>query len=141
MRITRSLEIPDDEIDFRFSRSGGPGGQNVNRRATKAELLFDVANSPSLGPRQRARVMEQLRSRIDGEGVLHVVAQQARTQAENRALATDRFVELMSRALAPPPPPRRATKPTRTAKEQRLQSKKIRGRRKQERARVRADES
>ncbi|MCA1832438.1 MAG: aminoacyl-tRNA hydrolase [Actinobacteria bacterium] len=140
MRVTRSLEIPDDEIQFRFSRSGGPGGQNVNRRSTKAELLFDVTGSPSLGPRRRARILEALRSRIDSDGVLHVVAQDARTQAENRALASERFAEMLARALAPPPPPRRPTRPSRGAKEQRLQEKRIRARRKQDRTRPGADD-
>src|SRR5881296_3734333 len=104
MRITRSLEIADAELEFRFSRSGGPGGQNVNRRATKVELVFDVAGSPSIGPRQRERLLRALSSRIDSEGRLHVVSQEARTQAENRARALERFRLILTRALAPPPP-------------------------------------
>src|SRR5438270_13013512 len=73
IRVTNSVSIPNDEITLRFSRSGGPGGQNVNRRETRVELVFDVASSPSLGPRQRVRAMERLRNRLDSRGKLRIV--------------------------------------------------------------------
>lgn len=135
MRITRALEIPEEELEFRFSRSGGPGGQNVNRRATKVELIFDVANSSALTERQRQKLTAALHKRLDSEGRLHLVVQQSRTQAENRARALNRFKELVATAFAPPPPPRRPTKPTRAAKEGRLRAKRVRGARKRERSR------
>jgi ribosome-associated protein len=135
VRITRSLEIPDAELVLRFSRSSGPGGQNVNRRATKVELTFDVLNSPSLGPRRRERLMQALGSRLDADGKLHITAQDARTQAENRARVLERFRTSLVRALAPPPPPRRPTKPTAGATERRLRAKRIRGEQKRRRTR------
>lgn len=140
MRVTRSLEVPDAELELRFSRSGGPGGQNVNRRATKVELVFDVAGSPSLGVRQRARLLAALATRIDGEGRLHVVAQERRTQLENRERVLERFRTLVARALAPPPKARIATKPSRGATERRIRQKKARGVRKRQRARPRVEE-
>jgi ribosome-associated protein len=134
VRVSRSCLIPASELRFRFSRSGGPGGQNVNRRDTRVELLFDVASSASLGPRQRARLEAKLANRIDSEGVLHVVASEERTQAANRAAAVERFGDLVREALKPDPPPRRKTKPTKSAKERRLKEKKERSRTKRERS-------
>lgn len=133
IRVNRGLTIPAGELRFRFSRSGGPGGQNVNRRDTRVELMFDVAGSPSLGPRQRARIMRKLSSRIDAEGRLRIVADDERTQGRNRALAADRLRDLLAEALRPDPPPRRKTRPSRSAKERRLEDKRVRSRRKRER--------
>ena len=134
IRASRSCAIPVSELKFRFSRSGGPGGQNVNTRDTRVELLFDVAGSASLGPRQRQRLMDKLANRIDGDGVLHVVASDDRTQAANRAQAVERFRALLTEALKPDPPPRRKTKPSAGAKERRLKEKKERSRTKRERS-------
>jgi ribosome-associated protein len=136
IKITSGCHIPTNELSFRFSRSGGPGGQNVNRRETRVELVFDVAASPSLGPRQRARAMERLRKRLDSRGQLHVVASEARTQAENRDIAVERFRKLMAEALRPPPPTRRPTKPSAAAKKRRLDAKTRRSRLKRDRGRV-----
>lgn len=133
LRVTRTVVIPDREISFRFSRSSGPGGQNVNRRETQVELIFDVAGSPSLGPRQRARAMERLATRLDASGKLHIVASEARTQGQNREIALDRFRSLMLAALAPDPPKRKATRPGRKATERRLNSKRRRSLQKRER--------
>lgn len=118
--------IPRDELRFRFARSGGPGGQNVNKTATQVELLFDVARSPSLDETQRTLVLSRLANRIDSEGVLRLVSRASRSQLENREDVTARFVALLERALTPPKP-RRATKPSRGAKERRLLEKKRRG--------------
>ncbi|MEX0875117.1 MAG: alternative ribosome rescue aminoacyl-tRNA hydrolase ArfB [Actinomycetota bacterium] len=133
VRISRSCVIPGREISFRFSRSGGPGGQNVNRRETQVELVFDVAGSPSLGPVQRARALRRLESRLDSDGKLHINASEGRTQGYNREAALERFQKLMADALKPPPPKRRPSKPSRAARERRLQDKRLRARRKRER--------
>lgn len=134
VRVTRSLQIPHRELRFRFSRSGGPGGQNVNRRETRVELVFDVAGSPSLGPRQRARAMERLHTRLDSGGRLRIVASQARTQARNREIAIDRFRKVLAHALRPPPPRRKPRRPSLQAKARRLADKRRRSRLKRERA-------
>ncbi len=80
MPFTNTVSIPTSELHFRFARSSGPGGQHVNRSATQVELLFDVANSPSLDETQRQRVLRNLTPRIDKEGVLHLVSQETRSQ-------------------------------------------------------------
>ena len=134
VRVTRSLVVPEREISWRFARSGGPGGQNVNRRETQVELVFGVASSPSLGPRQRRRLLERLGRRLDSEGRLHIVAAQARTQGRNREIALERFRRLLADALRPDPPPRRPTRPSAQATERRLTAKRRRSERKRARA-------
>jgi len=133
-RVTGSCSIPTHEIRFRFSKSGGPGGQNVNKRETQVELLFDVAASPSLGPRQRERVLRRLAARLDERGVLHIVASDERTQGRNREIALERFRDVMRQALAPDPPKRRPSKPSKAAKERRLDSKRRRAKTKRQRS-------
>lgn len=134
IRATKSVFIPEHELQFRFSRSGGPGGQNVNTRDTKVEVIFDVTTSPSLGPRQRDRVLRKLQSRLDGEGRLHVVASDERTQGRNRELAVDRLRSILVEALAPDPPRRKPTRPGKAATERRIAAKKARGRLKRQRS-------
>lgn len=124
--VAGRVAIPRAELRFRFARSGGPGGQNINKTATQVELLFDVARSPSLDEVQRALVRARLANRIDAEGILHLVSRATRSQLENRADVTERFVSLLERALTPPKP-RRPTNPSRGAKEKRLLEKKRRG--------------
>ena len=121
--IGASQALREEELAFRYTRSGGPGGQHVNTSSTRVELVFDLASSPALTEPERALARRRLRSRLDSEGRLRVVAQDERSRARNRALAVERFCELMREALRPPPPPRRPTKPTRTATEQRLETK------------------
>jgi len=121
--IGASRPLPPDELEYRASRSGGPGGQHVNTSSTRVELVFDLEASPTLTEAERTRARSRLRSRLDSDGRLRVVAQDERSQYRNRRLATERFCELMRAALAPPPPPRRPTKPTRAATEQRLEGK------------------
>ena len=133
LRIGGSVVIPSDELRFRFSRSGGPGGQNVNTRDTRVELVFDVASSSALGPRRRARVLERLGSRLDAEGRLRIVAVDERSQARNRELALERLRSMLAEALRPDPPPRRATRPSKGADEARLATKRARSRLKQDR--------
>jgi ribosome-associated protein len=121
--IGASRPLPPSEIEFRATRSGGPGGQHVNTSSTRVELVFDLAGSPTLTEAERTRARRRLRTRLDGEGRLRVVAQDERSQHRNRQLATERFCAIMRDALAPPPPPRRPTRPTRAATEERLEGK------------------
>ena len=125
--IGASQPLREDELVFRYTRSGGPGGQHVNTSSTRVELVFDLAGSPALTESERALARRRLRTRLDSEGRLRVVAQDERSRARNRAIAVERFRELMREALRPPPPPRRPTKPTRTATEQRLEGKRRTG--------------
>ena len=126
LSITPTVSIATDELQFRFVRSGGPGGQNVNKTATQVELTFDVAHSPSLNDGQRERIGKALRKRIDGDGVLHLVSSATRSQSANREEITERFQALLAAALKPVKP-RKPTKPGRAAKEKRIASKKARG--------------
>lgn len=137
--IDGQLAIPESELAFRFSRSSGPGGQHVQRSDTRVELLFDVANSPSLSEEQRARIMARLGGQIDGQGVLRVVSAMTRSQLENRELAVRRFQDLLASALRQ----RRrrvATRPSKAAREARLAEKRLRSQQKQVRGRVSGDE-
>jgi ribosome-associated protein len=118
--------IPAAELSERFSRSSGPGGQGVNTADTRVQLSFDVAASSSLSEYLRARVLERLADRLV-DGVVTVAASEHRTQLDNRRAARERLVEVLGEAVAPPPPKRRATRPTRGSKERRLNEKKRRG--------------
>jgi ribosome-associated protein len=126
VEINEHLVIPDEELSFEFSRSGGPGGQNVNKVSTKATLLFDVSASPSLTDEQRMRIESRLRTRITKAGVLRVTSQKHRTQRANREAAVERFADLLREALRPRRP-RRKTRAPRAAAERRIQEKKHRG--------------
>ncbi len=128
------MKIPPSEVRFRFARSGGPGGQNVNKRETQVELIFDVEASPTLGPRQRERVLRKLASRIDADGRLRLVVTDERTQGRNREIALERLNALLTEALRPDPPKRRKTRPSKAATERRLSEKRLRARRKRERS-------
>ncbi len=133
VRIDRRLVIPDEEIRFRASRSSGPGGQHVQKASTRVTLLFDVAGSPSLSDNQRRRIMERLSTRISKEGILRVTSQRFRSQAENRRAALERFRDLVAEALEEHPL-RRPTREPQWARKRRLKEKRLRGRRKRERA-------
>ena len=119
LRVTPTCVIRMDELDWRFSASGGPGGQHVNTANTRAEVRFDIANSPSLGPRQRARLMERLGADV------RVVASDERSQLRNRELALERLRARLAEALRVETP-RRPTKPTKAAKQRRLEEKRQR---------------
>jgi ribosome-associated protein len=127
LQIGAAAGLPLAELEVRFSRAGGPGGQHVHTSSTRVELFFDLERSPSLTDGERARARRRLRTRLDAEGRLRVVAQDERSQLRNRELAARRFAELMREALAPPPPPRRPTKPSRAAKARRVEGKKRTG--------------
>ncbi|MBM4466368.1 MAG: aminoacyl-tRNA hydrolase [Chloroflexi bacterium] len=135
VHITDTVSVPTSELRFRFTRSSGPGGQHANRSATQVELLFDVANSPSLNETQRQRVLSKLKSRIDQEGVLHLASQETRSQLRNREEVVERFQVLMREALRVPKR-RLPTRPSHAAQERRLEEKRRRSETKRRRRRV-----
>ena len=126
--VSRSCRIPLDELEWRFSASGGPGGQHANTSNTRAEVRFDVAASPSLGPRQRARLLERLGPTV------RVVASDERSQARNRDLALERLAARLAEGLhvetvRVPTRPRRSASVNRVAdKRRRSETKRLRGR-------------
>lgn len=120
LHVSRSLTIPVGELDVRFSPSGGPGGQHANRAHTRVEVRFDVAGSPSLGPRQRARLLEKLGDEV------RVVCDDERSQHRNRTIALERLRARLEAALRVEKP-RRPTRPSLGAKRRRLDAKKRRG--------------
>lgn len=128
------LVIPDAELEERFSRSSGPGGQSVNTTDSRVELRWDVTASRALGDEQRRRLLQRLGFRLV-DGVVTVTASEQRSQLQNRAAARARLGRLVAEALAPPPPARRATRPSRAARERRLETKRIRSQTKARRAR------
>src|SRR5918992_5589535 len=118
-RVTPTCVLRMDELDWRFSASGGPGGQHVNTANTRAEVRFDIAGSPSLGPRQRARLLERLGPEV------RVVASDERSQMRNRALALERLRSRLAEALKIERP-RRPTAPTKSSQRERLEAKRRR---------------
>jgi ribosome-associated protein len=135
LQINSTTVIPIGELSFRYARSSGPGGQHVQRTETKVELLFDVANSPSLSDEQRLLLLQRLARRLDSDGVLHLTSQAGRSQHDNRAEVVERFRRLLAAALQPVKP-RRATRPTTQARQRRLEAKQRRGAVKRLRRRV-----
>ncbi|MEB3242063.1 MAG: alternative ribosome rescue aminoacyl-tRNA hydrolase ArfB [Cyanobacteriota bacterium] len=125
-RQGRAWLIPTEELRWRFSRSGGPGGQAVNTADSRVELRFDLAGTRALPPALQARALARLADRLV-EGTLVVVASEHRSQWRNRQAARGRLRALLEEALRPPPPPRRPTRPGRAAVERRLEAKRRRG--------------
>lgn len=123
--VRSGLILPAGELRFRFSRSSGPGGQNVNKVASKVEVAFDVASSPSLTDRQRGQIHHALAGRIDADGVLRVVVQDSRSQWANREASREKLVALLRTALTPRKR-RIATGPSTGSKERRFLAKKHR---------------
>ena len=134
--IQTGLSIPEGELRFTFSRSGGPGGQHVNKVNTRATLFFDVRKSPSLSEEQKALILERLAGRIDREGVMRVISQRHRSQGDNREEAGERFMELLRYALERKPFRGKTRVPFQT-RQKRLEEKKMRSEVKRDRGKVR----
>lgn len=126
MRISPTVELDDKEIEERFVRSSGPGGQNVNKVSTAVELRFNLAANVSIPPPAKTRLVKLAGRRLTDDGILIIQADRFRTQEMNRSDAKKRLVELIAQALIAPKP-RIKTKPTRGSKERRLKSKIVRG--------------
>ncbi|MBC7788499.1 MAG: aminoacyl-tRNA hydrolase [Anaerolineae bacterium] len=135
LRITDRVAIPRSELEVRATRSGGPGGQHVNTSSTRIELRWNLLSSAALEDGERARAAAKLANRLDGDGFLRVVASASRSQRRNRDDAEARLVDLVSRALTVPRK-RVRTKPSRAAREARMDAKKRRGKTKRERGEV-----
>ena len=126
LRINTKLEIPGDEIKWRFSRSSGAGGQNVNKTDSRAEIVFNVSESKTLTPYQKYRISTQDEVKLSN-GCICIAVQDKRTQYQNRQLALTRLTSTLRDLLKPPPKTRRETIPTRSSQRRRLESKKKRG--------------
>jgi ribosome-associated protein len=124
--LPRGVVVPGTELEWRTSRSGGPGGQSVNTTESRVELRWDVHASQALSPAQRDRVRERLASRLTADGVLRLTGSEYRSQHRNREAVLARFRAVVGEALEPPTP-RRPTRPSRAAKQRRLESKRRRG--------------
>jgi ribosome-associated protein len=139
LEVTATIAIPEHELDERFVRASGPGGQNVNKVATAVELRFNVAAS-SLADDVKARLSKLAGKRLGADGVLLIDSREHRTQARNREAARARLVSLLRQA-AIRPKPRTKTRPTKAARERRFEAKVKRARVKAKRGRVSRDES
>ena len=132
LHVNSWLVIPVSELKERFSRSSGPGGQSVNTTDSRVELSFDIASSPTLPQREKTRALTRLGARLTA-GVITVAAEAERSQLMNREAARLRLAALLREGIAPPPPPRVPTKPSRGAKERRLADKRRRSQTKRDR--------
>ncbi|MDX2263037.1 MAG: alternative ribosome rescue aminoacyl-tRNA hydrolase ArfB [Gemmatimonadales bacterium] len=132
LQISPALAIPREELLFRASRSGGPGGQHVNTSSTRIEVVWNVLTSPALSDEQRAALLRRLATRLDSQGQIRIVSQAGRSQLQNREAAVERLIELVAAALIEPKK-RKATKPTKASKVRRVEAKKKRGELKRDR--------
>ena len=126
LKVNSKLEIPANEIQWRFSRSSGAGGQNVNKTDSRVEIVFNVSESKTLTPYQKHRISIQDEVKLTN-GCICIAVQDKRTQYQNRQLALTRLASILREILKPPPKKRRETKPTRSSKRKRVESKKKRG--------------
>ncbi len=130
LRVTRSVVIPERDLKWRFTHASGPGGQGVATTDSRVQLSLDLTKTAALGPIQRARALARLRHRL-ADGVLTLTVSARRSQLRNREAALERMARILAEALAPPPPKRRPTKPSRAAVERGIADKKRRARTKQ----------
>lgn len=137
--VTPQVVIPPADLSWTAVRSSGPGGQNVNKVASKVELVFDLRTTRALAPDVKGRLRALAGKRVDAEGLLHVVSQRTRDQQQNLGDARDKLAALIAAALVPPKP-RRATKPTRGSKRRRIEAKRHRAGTKALRTRVSGDD-
>ncbi len=126
VHINRTVQLPLAELEVSFSRSGGPGGQHANTSSTKVELRWDLEASSALTPPQKQLLRSRLGSRLTDEGVLVLQSSEHRSQTRNREAAVARLVALLSDALRVSPT-RRPTRPTRAARQRRVEAKRRRG--------------
>lgn len=126
LQVRGGVVIPARELVWRFSRSGGPGGQGVNTTDSRVQLVFDLVASPSIPEHLRSRAVGRLASRLQ-DGCLVVTASEHRSQLQNRRAAERRLVDVLREAMAPPPRARRPTKPSRASVDRRIKEKKSRG--------------
>tara|TARA_B100000965_G_scaffold126984_1_gene105679 strand:- start:191 stop:613 length:423 start_codon:yes stop_codon:yes gene_type:complete len=126
LTINSKIEIPTNEIQWRFSRSSGAGGQNVNKTDSRVEIIFNVSASKTLTPYQKHRISIQDEVKLIN-GCICITVQDKRTQFQNRQLALSRLVSTLQELLKTPPKTRKATKPTRSSQRKRIESKKKRG--------------
>ena len=130
--VRDGVVVPEHELQWRFSRSSGPGGQGVNTTDSRVELSLDIAASTALSATQRDRALARLSGRLV-DGVLTIAASEYRSQLRNREAAERRLGQVLREAIAPPPPKRRPTKPTKSSVRRRLDDKTKRGELKQQR--------
>jgi ribosome-associated protein len=137
--VSPDLRVPLAELEFRASRSGGPGGQHVNTSSTRVEVTWDVAGSPALSEQQRQRLLVRLASRLDGTGRIRLVSSSTRSQLRNREDVTERLREVVAQALVVPKA-RKRTRTPRAAKAARLENKRRRAATKRDRQPPRGEE-
>lgn len=139
LEVSPDLRVPLAELEFRASRSGGPGGQHVNTSSTRVEVTWDVAGSPALSEEQRQRLLVRLASRLDGTGRIRLVSSSTRSQLRNREDVTERLREVLAQALVVPKV-RKRTRTPRAAKAARLENKRRRAATKRDRRPPRVEE-
>jgi ribosome-associated protein len=139
LEVSPDLRVPLAELEFRASRSGGPGGQHVNTSSTRVEVMWDVAGSPALSEEQRQRLLVRLASRLDGTGRIRLVSSGTRSQLRNRQDVTERLREVLAQALVVPKV-RKRTRTPRAAKAARLENKRRRAATKRDRRPPRGEE-
>ena len=126
LEITQELSIPINEIQWRFSRSSGPGGQNINKTESKVEIIFNIKKSKALNPSQKNLLLEKLKNKIVN-GYISIKVQEKRSQLKNRELAIQRLISLLKETIIKEEKIRKISRPTKSSQKRRVESKKKRG--------------